>query len=98
MPLFMIVGHDVANSAQLRKETREAHVTRLKQLDAENRLVLAGPCPIEHGGKAMAGSLIVAAFESLEAVQEWANEEPYLKAGVYSHVDIRPFVKVLPSA
>ncbi len=52
----------------------------------------------EHGKEAMSGSLIVAAFDSLEAVQEWASEEPYLKAGVYSHVDIKPFIKTLPSA
>ncbi|HBH33183.1 YciI family protein [Psychrobacter sanguinis] len=98
MPLFMIIGHDVANSSELRQEIRPAHVARLKQLEAEGRLVIAGPNPIEHGKEAMSGSLIVAAFDSLEAVQEWASEEPYLKAGVYSHVDIKPFIKTLPSA
>lgn len=98
MPLFMIVGHDVANSAELRAQTREAHLARLRQLEQEGRLVLAGPCPIEHGDNAMSGSLIVAAFDNLEAVQAWANDEPYLTAGVYSHVDIRPFIKALPSA
>ena len=46
----------------------------------------------------MSGSLVVAAFDSLEAVQQWASEEPYLKAGVYSHVDIKPFIQALPSA
>ena len=98
MPLFMIIGHDVANSTQLRQETRPAHIARLKQLESEGRLVIAGPNPIEHGEEAMSGSLVVAAFDSLEAVQQWASEEPYLKAGVYSHVDIKPFIQALPSA
>ena len=49
MPLFMIIGHDVANSTQLRQETRPAHIARLKQLESEGRLIIAGPNPIEHG-------------------------------------------------
>lgn len=98
MPLFMIIGHDVANSTQLRQETRPAHIARLKQLESEGRLIIAGPNPIKHGKEGMSGSLVVAAFDSLEAVQQWASEEPYLKAGVYSHVDIKPFIQALPSA
>lgn len=98
MPLFMIIGHDVANSTQLRQVTRPAHIARLKQLESEGRLIIAGPNPIEHGKEGMSGSLVVAAFDSLEAVQQWASEEPYLKAGVYSHVDIKPFIQALPSA
>ena len=94
----MIIGHDVANSTQLRQETRPAHIARLKQLESEGRLIIAGPNPIEHGKESMSGSLVVAAFDSLEAVQQWASEEPYLKAGVYSHVDIKPFIQALPSA
>ncbi|WP_296404274.1 YciI family protein [Psychrobacter sp.] len=98
MPLFMIIGHDVANSTELRQQIRPAHVTRLKQLEAEGRLIIAGPNPIEHGNDAMSGSLIVADFESLQAAQSWVSEEPYLKTGIYSHVDIKPFIKTLPSA
>ena len=94
----MIIGHDVANSTQLRQETRPAHIARLKQLESEGRLIIAGPNPIEQGKEGMSGSLVVAAFDSLEAVQQWASEEPYLKAGVYSHVDIKPFIQALPSA
>ena len=98
MPLFMIMGHDVANSSELRQQTREAHLARLHELETQGRLVIAGPTPLEVGQTAMSGSLIIAAFESLEAAQDWASQEPYLTAGVYSHVDIKPFIKVLPSA
>ncbi|WP_019673279.1 YciI family protein [Psychrobacter lutiphocae] len=96
MPAFMIVGHEVANPTELRQQTRPEHVARLKQLAAEGRIIVAGPTPIEHGADAMSGSLIVAEFDNLQAAQDWANEEPFLKAGIYSHVDIRPFVQVLP--
>lgn len=97
MSLFAIIGHDVANSAAQRQITRGEHVERLQALSREQRLIIAGPTPIEHGKNDMSGSLIIAAFDSLEAAQEWANAEPYLRDGVYSHVDIRPFIKTLPT-
>ena len=97
MSLFVIIGHDVAHSSAQRKETRAEHVDRLQALDRENRLIIAGPTPIEHGVDAMSGSVIIAEFESLEAAQTWVNAEPYLRDGVYSHVDIRPFIHTLPS-
>lgn len=96
MPLFAIIGHDVADSTAKRTETRPKHLERLTALDAQNRLVLAGPTPIKHGEPAMSGSLVVAHFDTLEQAQEWANDEPYLSAGVYSHVEIKPFVQVFP--
>ena len=96
MPLFAIIGHDVANSSELRKATRPAHVARLEQLQAEGRLVIAGPTPIAHDASAMSGSIIIAAFDSLTAAQNWANADPYFAAGVYSYVDIKPFVQALP--
>lgn len=96
MPLFAIIGHDVANSSAQRQITRAEHVERLQVLSREQRLIIAGPTPIEHGESAMSGSLIIAEFDSLEAAQTWANAEPYLRDGVYSHVDIRPFIKTLP--
>ncbi len=98
MSLFAIIGHDVANSAAQRQITRAEHVERLQALDRENRLIIAGPTPIEHGLDAMSGSLIIADFNSLEDAQAWANDEPYLRDGVYSHVDIRPFIHTLPKA
>lgn len=97
MPLFVIIGYDVADSTAKRAEIRPKHVERLTALDAQNRLVIAGPTPITHGEPAMSGSLIIAHFDSLEQARDWANDEPYLHGGVYSHVDIKPFVQVLPS-
>ena len=98
MPLFAIIGHDVANSEAQRKLTRTEHLARLQALDAEQRLLIAGPTPIEHGQSAMSGSIVIADFESLTAAQTWAGAEPYLRDGVYSHVDIKPFIHVLPKA
>lgn len=101
MPLFAIIGHDVANSDAQRKMTRPEHLARLQTLDAEQRLVIAGPTPIEHGQGAMtemSGSIVIAEFESLDAAQTWAGAEPYLRDGVYSHVDIKPFIHVLPKS
>lgn len=97
MPLFAIIGHDVANSTEQRKQTRPEHVARLKELEAQGRLIIAGPTPITHGEPDMSGSVVIAEFDSLEAVQTWANDEPYLRDGVYSHVDIKPFIQALPA-
>lgn len=96
MPSFVIIGHDVANSSEQRLITRAEHVQRLQVLEREQRLIIAGPTPIEHDKEAMSGSLIIADFDSLEAAQAWVNAEPYLRDGVYSHVDIRPFIQTLP--
>lgn len=97
MSLFAIIGHDVADSSTQRQITRTEHIERLKVLNNEQRLVIAGPTPIEHGQNAMSGSLIIADFDSIEAAQAWANDEPYLRDGVYSHVDIKPFIQALPT-
>ncbi|UXZ04611.1 YciI family protein [Moraxella nasicaprae] len=96
MPLFAIIGYDVADSTEKRLQARPAHIERLTALDAQNRLVIAGPTPIKHAEPAMSGSLIIAHFDSLEAAQAWAETDPYITAGVYSHVDIKPFVQALP--
>ena len=98
MSLFAIIGHDVAGSSAQRQLTRAEHIERLQVLNSEQRLVIAGPTPIEHGNSEMSGSLIIADFDSLTAAQEWASTEPYLRDGVYSHVDIKPFVQALPVA
>lgn len=101
MPLFAIIGHDVANSSAQRKLTRDEHLARLKELESEQRLVIAGPTPIEHNDSAMvemSGSIVIADFDSLADAQAWASAEPYLRDGVYSHVDLKPFIHVLPKA
>ncbi|HEY5733643.1 MAG TPA: YciI family protein [Gammaproteobacteria bacterium] len=98
--LYMIVGLDVENSLEKRMSVRPDHVARLKQLQSEGRLVLAGPNPAidttEPGEAGFTGSLIVAEFESLEAATTWADDDPYIKAGVYRDVIVKPYIKVLP--
>jgi len=98
--LYMIVGLDVENSLEKRLSVRPDHVARLKQLQNDGRLVLAGPNPAidttEPGDAGFTGSLIVAEFESLEAAKTWADDDPYLAAGVYDEVIVKPYLKVLP--
>lgn len=97
MQLFAIIGYDVANSTEKRTVTRPAHLERLNALLEQNRLVIAGPTPIEHDKPAMSGSLVVAKFDSIDAAKAWAQADPYVAAGVYSHVDVKPFIQVLPT-
>ena len=98
---YAIVGHDTPNSLNKRVAARPAHVVRLQALQAEGRLLLAGPFPavdaVDPGAAGFTGSLIVAEFASLHAAQEWANADPYIAAGVYASVDIKPFKKTFPS-
>ncbi|CAG0911658.1 unnamed protein product [Cyprideis torosa] len=98
--LYIIVGHDVENSLEGRMAARPAHLERLNALKAEGRLILAGPNPAidsdAPGPAGFTGSLIVAEFESLEAAQAWADLDPYINAGVYDHVMVKPFIKALP--
>ena len=98
--LYSIVGEDVDNSLEKRLSVRPAHVARLNQLKDEGRLVLAGPNPAldtdDPGSAGFTGSLIVAEFDSLEAAQAWADADPYIEAGVYARITVKPFKKVLP--
>ncbi len=91
---------DVPNSLALRKGAREAHLQRLKALTQAGRLLVAGPNPAidteDPGEAGFSGSVIIAEFESLAAAEEWANQDPYLAAGVYASVTVKPFKKVLP--
>ena len=97
---YLIEGYDVADALPKRGQARPAHLARLHELRAPGRLLLAGPCPAidaeDPGPAGFSGSLIVAEFESLEAARVWADADPYVAAGVYSRVDVRPFRKVLP--
>ena len=98
--LYTVISQDVADSLQKRMSARPAHVERLKALKDEGRLILAGPHPAidssDPGDAGFTGSLIVAEFESLEAAQAWADTDPYIAAGVYESVRVKPFNKVLP--
>ncbi|WP_412523026.1 YciI family protein [Shewanella chilikensis] len=97
---YMISSQDVENSLEKRLAARPAHLQRLQLLADEGRLMLAGPHPAvdsENPGDAgFSGSLVVAEFESLEAAQAWANADPYVAAGVYLNVIVKPFKRVLP--
>lgn len=98
--LYAIVATDVANSLEKRLEARPAHLERLTALKAEGRIILAGPNPAvdsnDPGAAGFTGSLIVAEFDSLSAALAWADADPYIKAGVYDHVVVKPFKQVLP--
>lgn len=98
--LYAIIGEDVADSLVGRLAVREAHLERLKALQSEGRLLLAGPTPAidspDPGPAGFSGSLIVAEFESLEAAKAWVAEDPYTLTGVYAGATIKPFKKVLP--
>ncbi len=97
---YAIVGEDVAGSLDQRLAARPAHLERLNQLKDEGRLLLAGPFPAidspDPGPAGFSGSLIVAAFDSLQAAQAWADADPYVAAGVYAQVSVKPFKRVLP--
>jgi len=98
--LYAIISEDIENSLEKRLSVRPAHVERLQQLKAEGRLILAGPHPAidneDPGTNGFTGSLIVAEFDSLETAQQWANSDPYISAGVYKQVTVKPFKKTLP--
>ena len=98
--LFAIVSQDVENSLPLRKQARPAHIARLEALEEEGRLVLAGPNPAiesdDPGEAGFTGSVVIAEFNSLADAQSWADTDPYVDAGVYASVSVKPFKKVLP--
>lgn len=97
---YAIISEDVANSLPKRKSARAEHLARLTALKDAGRLLLAGPHPAVDGedpGEAgFTGSLVVAEFDSLEQAQSWADQDPYVAAGVYRHVTVKPFKRVLP--
>mgnify|MGYP003468951421 FL=1 len=99
--LYVIIGEDHPGTLDQRMAARPSHVERLQALQAEARLVLAGPCPAidspDPGPAGFSGSIIIAEFTSLVAAQAWADADPYVAAGVYAKVTVKPFKKVLPA-
>jgi uncharacterized protein len=97
---YAITGIDNDDSLERRRSARPAHIERLKNLLDEGRLLLAGPFPAidaeDPGDAGFTGSLIVASFDSIDAAKAWADADPYLAAGVYREVQIKPFRKALP--
>ena len=99
--LYAIVGQDVSDSLNARLAARPAHLERLHALQQAGRLLLAGPFPAldsnDPGPAGFTGSLIVAEFDNLDAAQAWADADPYIAAGVFASVSVKPFKKVLPA-
>ncbi len=100
--LYAIISQDIDNSLQARLKARPDHLARLEQLQNEGRLILAGPHPCidsnDPGEAGFSGSLVVAEFTSLSEAQDWADADPYIAAGVYKQVNVKPFKKVFPSS
>lgn len=99
--LYAIIGEDRPGSLESRLATRPAHLERLQTLQAEGRLLLAGPCPAidspDPGPAGFSGSIIIAEFPSLAEARAWADADPYVAAGVYAGVTVKPFKKALPA-
>ena len=99
--LYAIIAQDVENSLQDRLAARPKHIERLSALQDQGRLILAGPHPSidseDPGEAGFSGSLIVAEFESLPEAKAWADADPYVAAGVYASVTVKPFKKVFPN-
>ena len=99
--LYTIIGQDIPDSLSKRLAARPAHVARLQALQEEGRLILAGPFPAvdanDPAAAGFSGSLIVAEFASLADAEAWAQADPYVAAGVYAQVVVKPFKKTFPA-
>ena len=99
--LYVIIGEDHPGTLDQRLAARPAHVERLQALQADGRLILAGPCPAidspDPGPAGFSGSIMVGEVASLAAAEAWAGADPYVAAGVYARVTVKPFRKVLPA-
>jgi hypothetical protein len=97
---YAILSEDNPGSLPLRRATRPAHLERLNQLKTAGRLLIAGPHPAidaaDPGENGFSGSLVVAEFDTLNDAQAWADADPYVTAGIYAKVTVKPFLKVLP--
>ena len=98
--LYLVYSEDVSDSLPLRKKARPAHLERVELLKQQGRLVIAGPCPAidneDPGEAGFTGSLIIAEFDSIDEAQQWADTDPYVEAGVYQQVTVKPYKQVLP--
>ena len=98
--LYALIGHDVPHSLALRVKARPDHLKRVEALQAEGRLILAGPFPAidapDSGPAGYAGSLIVAEFASLSDARVWLDADPYVEQGIFARTEVHPFTQVLP--
>ena len=99
---YALTADDVPDSLEKRMAARPAHLQRLQALQNEGRLLLAGPFPaidsMDPGPAGYSGSLIIAEFDSLETARSWADADPFVAAGVYASVTVKPFRKTLPAS
>jgi uncharacterized protein YciI len=97
---YVIHASDTEGSLEARKAARPAHLERLQRLLDHGRLLVAGPMPNidspDPGPAGFSGSTVIAEFDSLDGARQWASSDPYVEAGVYEYVDVRPFIKALP--
>lgn len=97
---YIIHSSDREDSLEARKATRPAHLERVQVLIKQGRLLVAGPMPNidspDPGPAGFSGSTIIAEFDSLDDARQWADDDPYVEAGVYEYVDVRPFIRALP--
>jgi hypothetical protein len=97
---YALIGEDAPGSLEARMAARPEHLARLQALNAEGRLLIAGPCPAidspDPGPAGFAGSLVVAEFASQGEAERWLAEDPYVRQGVFARTTVRPFKKVLP--
>jgi uncharacterized protein YciI len=97
---YVIYASDRKDSLEARKAARPAHIERLQDLIEQGRLLVAGPMPNidspDPGPAGFSGSTVIAEFDSLEVARQWAAVDPYVEAGVYEYVEVRPFIKALP--
>ena len=97
---YAIEGYDRSGTLAARMAARPEHIARLHALRDAGRLLLAGPCPAidaeDPGPAGFTGSIVIAEFEGLDAARAWADADPYVTAGVYERVEVRPFRRVLP--
>jgi len=98
--LYAILSEDIPNSLEKRQSARPAHIQRLEDLQNAGRLIIAGPHPAidsnTPGDAGFTGSLVIAEFTDLQSAQTWANADPYLEAGAYAQVTVKPFKQVFP--
>ncbi len=98
--LYVLIGEDAPGTLDQRLAARPEHVARLQALQADGRLILAGPCPAvdspDPGAAGFTGSVIVAEFPSLADAEAWAAADPYVTGGVFTRCTVKPFRKTLP--
>jgi len=96
---YAIMATDTPNTLAARMSARPAHLERLHLLQQQGRLFVAGPHPAldtnEPGEAGFTGSLVIAEFDSLEAAEQWAKDDPYVAAGVYADVIVKPYILAL---